>query len=213
MPVTLPDPTVFDADSDKISTSRPELKKMADAIVTIGGEYNAGTLAGGISEIVGGDGITVTQPDSAGSVTISSGGGLGTVTTITETVGDGIQYTPTTNITKININTTNVMPDSAGGDFQINMANQPYNSIWYLVFDNITPGFVTHTINLRIVTDGHNQGDSAGQQDAEYAMYDDAFVLDSVTTKLVEIYKFTSDDGEFDMCSFVKVTSGGKEKA
>jgi len=212
MPVTLPDPTVFDADSDKISTSRPELKKMADAIVTIGGEYNAGSL-GGISDIVGGAGITVTQPDSAGSVTISSGGGLGTVTTVTETVGDGIQYTPTTNITKININTTNVMPDSAGGAVEINMANQPYNSIWYLVFDNITTGSVSHTINLRIVTDGYNQGDSAGQPEGEYLMYDDAFILGSTTTKLVEIYKFASNDTEFDMISFVKLTTGSKVKA
>lgn len=47
MPVTLPDATKFDSDSDKISESRPELKKMADAINTIGAEYNAGTLGGG----------------------------------------------------------------------------------------------------------------------------------------------------------------------
>jgi len=74
MAVTLPDPTVFDADSDKISTSRPELKKMADAIVTIGGEYNAGTLAGGVQEIVAGTGISVSTPDSAGSVVITNTG-------------------------------------------------------------------------------------------------------------------------------------------
>lgn len=47
--VTLPDATKFDADSDKISDSRPELKIMADAINTIGSDYNAGTL-GGLSE-------------------------------------------------------------------------------------------------------------------------------------------------------------------
>lgn len=76
MSVTLPDSSVFDADSDKISTSRPELKKMADAINTIGAEYNAGTLAGGIQDIVAGSNVTVTNPDSAGSVTISATGGF-----------------------------------------------------------------------------------------------------------------------------------------
>jgi len=47
MPVTLPDASKFDSDSDTIKESRPELKKMADAINTIGAEYNAGTLGGG----------------------------------------------------------------------------------------------------------------------------------------------------------------------
>jgi hypothetical protein len=74
MPVTLPDSTKFDSDSDTLKESRPELKKMADAINTIGAEYNAGTLGGsaGIQEIVAGTNITVSSPDSAGSVTIDS---------------------------------------------------------------------------------------------------------------------------------------------
>jgi len=74
MPVTLPDASKFDSDSDTIKESRPELKKMADAINTIGAEYNAGTLGGGggIQEIVAGTNITVSSPDSAGSVTIDS---------------------------------------------------------------------------------------------------------------------------------------------
>jgi len=44
--VTLPDATKFDSDADTIKDSRPELKKIADAVNTIGTEYNAGTLGG-----------------------------------------------------------------------------------------------------------------------------------------------------------------------
>jgi len=94
MPVTLPDSSYFDNDNDSIKDSRPELKKMADAINTIGAEYNAGTLGGsGIQDVVAGDNVTVTNPDSAGSVTISAtGGGIPTWTasdlqTITYTSG------------------------------------------------------------------------------------------------------------------------------
>jgi len=77
MPVTLPDSSYFDNDNDSIKDSRPELKKMADAINTIGAEYNAGTLGGsGIQDVVAGDNVTVTNPDSAGSVTISATGGF-----------------------------------------------------------------------------------------------------------------------------------------
>jgi len=44
--VTLPDATKFDSDADTIKDSRPELKKIADAVNTIGADYNAGTLGG-----------------------------------------------------------------------------------------------------------------------------------------------------------------------
>ena len=70
--VNLPDATKFDSDADTIKDSRPELKKMADAINTIGGEYNAGTLGAQQLQIVAGNNITVSNPDSAGSVTISA---------------------------------------------------------------------------------------------------------------------------------------------
>jgi hypothetical protein len=40
MPISLPDSTKFDADSDKISTSRAELKKISDAVNTLGGQWN-----------------------------------------------------------------------------------------------------------------------------------------------------------------------------
>lgn len=44
--ISLPDATKFDSDTDTIKESRPELKTMADAVNTIGAEYNAGTLGG-----------------------------------------------------------------------------------------------------------------------------------------------------------------------
>ncbi len=72
--ITLPDASKFDADTDRLDDSRPELKIMADAINTIGTDYNAGTLGGGIQEIVGGTGISVSSPDSAGSITLTNTG-------------------------------------------------------------------------------------------------------------------------------------------
>jgi hypothetical protein len=67
MSVTLPDATKFDSDSDKISESRPELKKIADAINTIGAEYNAGTLGGG------GFSAVQVQLTNGGSYTLEGG--------------------------------------------------------------------------------------------------------------------------------------------
>lgn len=67
MPVTLPDATKFDSDSDTIKESRPELKKMADAINTIGAEYNAGTLGGGTLTPLTTNYLTTTM---GGSVTL-----------------------------------------------------------------------------------------------------------------------------------------------
>lgn len=75
MPIILPDSTKFDADSDRISTSRPELKKISDAVNTLATEWNSNGDSfgvGEISEIVAGTGISVSTPDSAGSVTISA---------------------------------------------------------------------------------------------------------------------------------------------
>ena len=73
MPISLPDSTKFDADSDRISTSRPELKKIADAVNTLATEWNNqgdSFGSGGISDIVAGTNVTVSSPDSAGAVTI-----------------------------------------------------------------------------------------------------------------------------------------------
>jgi hypothetical protein len=75
MPIILPDSTKFDADSDRISTSRPELKKISDAVNTLATEWNnQGDSFGsdGIQEIVAGTGISVSQPDSAGAITITN---------------------------------------------------------------------------------------------------------------------------------------------
>lgn len=75
MPIILPDSTKFDADSDRISTSRPELKKISDAINTLGTQWNSNGDSfgvGEISEIVAGPGISVSTPDSAGSVIITN---------------------------------------------------------------------------------------------------------------------------------------------
>ena len=71
MTVTKPDATVFDNADDSIATSRAELYTLATSFNTIADEYNAGTL-GGVTEIVAGNNITVTQPDSAGAFTISA---------------------------------------------------------------------------------------------------------------------------------------------
>lgn len=46
MSVTKPDATKFDADSDSISASRPELLTLVNSFNTIADEYNAGTLGG-----------------------------------------------------------------------------------------------------------------------------------------------------------------------
>jgi len=47
--VNLPDPTKLDSDTDSISEARPELKKIADAIVELGGQWNTngGNFGGG----------------------------------------------------------------------------------------------------------------------------------------------------------------------
>ena len=72
--VNLPDASKLDSDADTIKDSRPELKKMADAINTIGGQWNTngGNFGGQQLEVVAGTGISVTSPDSAGSVTITN---------------------------------------------------------------------------------------------------------------------------------------------
>jgi len=75
MPIILPDSTKFDADSDRISTSRPELKKMADAVNTLATEWNNqgdSFGSGGIQEIIAGTNILISNPDSANSVTITN---------------------------------------------------------------------------------------------------------------------------------------------
>lgn len=149
MSVTLPDSSVFDADSDKISTSRPELKKMADAINTIGAEYNAGTLGGsGIQEIVAGTGISISTPDSAGSITVTNtapftGGG-----TITWTASDIQSITYTTGGTKnitlssgksvliVGINTTGSTSITVNMDIQ----NMAVNSTLLIMFQPISLG-------------------------------------------------------------------------
>jgi hypothetical protein len=66
--ISLPDATKFDSDSDTIKESRPELKTMADAINTIGAEYNAGTLGGS-----GGFSAVQVQLTNGGSYTLEGG--------------------------------------------------------------------------------------------------------------------------------------------
>lgn len=69
MPITLPDSTKFDADTDRISDSRPELKKISDAVNTLAGQWNTNGDNFGVSgfqEISAGPGIAVTFPDSTG---------------------------------------------------------------------------------------------------------------------------------------------------
>lgn len=70
--ITLPDPDAFNADSDKISESRAELKTIADAIVEMGGDWNDnggnfGTGGGGISNVV-----EDTTPQLGGDLDINS---------------------------------------------------------------------------------------------------------------------------------------------
>ena len=75
MPISLPDSTKFDADSDKISTSRAELKKISDAVNTLATEWNnqGDTFGGGnLTELlqdldVNGQKIISTTNDSAGN--------------------------------------------------------------------------------------------------------------------------------------------------
>ena len=66
MPITLPDSTKFDADADRLDESRPELKKISDAVNTLATAWNANSESFGFVEISAGPGIAVTNPDSAG---------------------------------------------------------------------------------------------------------------------------------------------------
>jgi len=88
-PTSKPDSTAFDADSDRISTSRAELKTMSDAVndivdfvdttgiqpgqTLVYDNLNDKLIPGDAGqELIAGDGISITNPDSAGSVTITN---------------------------------------------------------------------------------------------------------------------------------------------
>ena len=74
MPISLPDSNAFDADSDKISTSRAELKKISDAVNTLGTEWNnqGDSFGSNLTELlqdldVNGQKIVSSLSDSAGA--------------------------------------------------------------------------------------------------------------------------------------------------
>ena len=144
MPVTLPDPTVFDADSDKISTSRPELKKMADAIVTIGGEYNSGSLGGG--------GVYGTFSDVSNYGTITSTGSTDIVLANTVTLIGANVSSPSTTIIAIDVK------------------DQPLNSKWLVMID-VYETCNLSDIGVNIVDSTYaSVGDSAGN-DADISSF------------------------------------------
>ena len=136
MPIILPDSTKFDADSDRISTSRPELKKIADAVNTLATEWNNqgdSFGSGGITDIVAGTNVTVSSPDSAGAVTIDVSTTTGfdqgeflegtnrvrTILTGSPTANDNFPYSQDAGELRI------IDTDKTSGNIYISISNQP----------------------------------------------------------------------------------------
>jgi len=150
-PTSKPNSTAFDSADDSISTSRAELKTMSDAVnnivdfVDTSGIVNgdvlvydstSGTIKPGTNyqllNIVAGTNVTVTQPDSTGSVTISATGGLADIIEDTtpqlggnlDLNGFSISNAKLTGITKIELNddvnvTGNLTGSSGSNNFNI----------------------------------------------------------------------------------------------
>jgi hypothetical protein len=162
MPISLPDSTKFDADSDKISTSRAELKKISDAVNTLATEWNnqGDTFGGAGANLVAGDGIVITQPDSAGSSTIS-------VNLQSETI-DGtthLAFTTDPDQTKTIhiVNAGTLVSDSAGDYHEIymnvdNLLSSPPGTIHYFILSctgapDIIPAIKPHINSKRTINE------------------------------------------------------------
>lgn len=163
MPISLPDSNAFDADSDKISTSRAELKKISDAVNTLATEWNnqGDTFGGGAgANLVAGDGIVITQPDSAGSSTIS-------VNLQSETIDGTAHDTFTTNPDQTKtihiVNAGTLVSDSAGDYHEINMnvdnlLSSPPGTIHYFILSctgapNIIPTIKPYINSKRTINE------------------------------------------------------------
>lgn len=144
MPITLPDSTKFDADTDRLDDSRPELKKISDAINTLATEWNAnGETFGDKLQLVAGTGIALTTPDSAGEITITNTAVSGTesfgTNSTTGTIGSSNKVTLSGDARVVQISVT-----SGGGveKFGLNVDNCDIG-VTYIIYVSGNYGQIT----------------------------------------------------------------------
>lgn len=162
MPITLPDSTYFDNDNDSIKDSRPELKKISDAVNTLATEWN-------------------NNGDSFGT---GVGGSETLDATSHDTFTTDLDQTKTIHI----LNAGTLVSDSAGDYHEIkmnvdNLLSSPAGTIHYFILSctgtsNIIPVIIPYINSKRTIN--------------EVAVYNAWEFLENVDTGVVRVTVLSS---------------------